>query len=69
MLTIQQEPFVMGDNNFMVSEHASYDMVQTWISVANSVYGGKKDSLLRMHDAMRGVVTPIRCRFFLFPDY
>jgi hypothetical protein len=60
---------VMNANQFVVSEHASYDMIWTWFNMVYSHYPHWDDDLLRMNDAMEGVVTLHFCRFFVFPDY
>lgn len=60
---------MMDAHQFIICEHASYDMVWTWVTVANSIYGGKQGSSQRIREALDGVITPIMCRFFLLPDY
>ena len=58
----------MNANQFRVVEHYSYDMIGTWMYERRNRDGEDSDRLI--NSLVGGcIVSPYRCRMYLFPDF
>ena len=59
----------MNANQFVVVEHYSYDMIGTWHYTGASDLLKHDSSIMRMEFFLRGVISPLKYRKYLFPDF